>query len=117
MVDQRRQNERSQVTPEIERRCFIQAGLASAGTVLATSVLPSPIVSAAVPSQMTNSGADQIPRRPLGKTDEQVSIIGVGGYQLWTVHSSDLSGLLVHEAGEAGVTFFDHAWGDNDHPS
>jgi hypothetical protein len=45
MVD-RRQNERSQVTPEIERRRFIQAGLASARTVLATSVLPSQIVSA-----------------------------------------------------------------------
>jgi len=67
MVDQRQQNERSQVTPEIERRCFIQAGLASAGTVLATSVLPSQIVSAAVPPQMTNSGANQIPRRPLAK--------------------------------------------------
>ena len=73
MVDPRRQNERSQVTPEIERRCFIQAGLASAGTVLAASVLPSQIVSAAVPPQMTNSGADQVPRRPLGKTGEQVS--------------------------------------------
>ena len=67
MVDQRQQNERSQVTPEIERRCFIQAGLASAGTVLATSVLTSQIVSAAVPPQMTNSGANQIPRRPLAK--------------------------------------------------
>ena len=117
MVDQRRQNERSQVTPEIERRCFIQAGLASAGTVLATSVLPSQIVSAAVPPQMTNSGADQIPRRPLGKTGEQVSIIGVGGYHLGTVQSSDLAVRLVQEAVEAGVTFFDNAWEYNDHRS
>jgi hypothetical protein len=31
MADQRRQNEQSQATPEIERRCFIQAGLAAAG--------------------------------------------------------------------------------------
>src|ERR1039458_2475 len=117
MVDQRRQNERSQVTPEIERRCFIQAGLASAGTVLATSVLPSQIVSAAVPPQMTNSGADQIPRRPLGKTDEQVSIIGVGGYHLGTVQSSDLAVRLVQEAVDAGVSFFDNAWEYNDHRS
>src|ERR1700729_81131 len=117
MVDQRRQNERSQIAPEIERRCFIQAGLASAGTVLATSVLPSQIVSAAVPPQMTNSRADQIPRRPLGKTGEQVSIIGVGGYHLGTVQSSDLAVRLVQEAVDAGVTFFDNAWEYNDHRS
>ena len=121
MVDQRRQNERSQVTSqvttEIERRSFIQAGLASAGTVLATSVLPSQIVSAAVPPQMTNSGADQIPRRPLGNTGEQVSIIGVGGYHLGTVQSSNLAVRLVQEAVDAGVTFFDNAWEYNDHRS
>src|SRR5580693_6982305 len=97
MADQRRQNERSQVTPEIERRCFIQAGLGSAGTVLATSVLPSQIVSAAVPPQMTNSGA--------------------GGYHLGTVQSSDVAVRLVQEAVDAGVTFFDNAWEYNDHRS
>src|ERR1700758_5456578 len=117
MVDPRRQNDRSQVTAEIERRCFIQAGLASAGTVLATTVLPSPIVSAAIPPQMTNSGADQIPRRPLGKTGERVSIIGVGGYHLGTVQSSDLAVRLVQEAVDAGVTFFDNAWEYNDNRS
>ena len=116
MADQRRQNERSQVTPEIERRGFIQAGLASAGTVLAASVLASQIGSAAVPPQTTN-GADQIPRRPLGKTGERVSIIGVGGYHLGTVQSSDLAVRLVQEAVDAGVTFFDNAWEYNDHRS
>ena len=121
MADQRRQNERSQlpsrVTPEIERRSFIQAGLASAGTVLAASVLPSHIASAAGPVLMTNGGADQIPRRRLGKTGEQVSIIGVGGYHLGTVQSSDLAVRLVQEAVDAGVTFFDNAWEYNDHRS
>src|ERR1700686_1233036 len=120
-VDQHRQNERSQVTsqltPEIERRSFIQAGLASAGTVLAASVLPSQIVSAAVPPQMTNNGADQIPRRPLGKTGEQVSIIGLGGYHLGTVQSREFAIRLVEEAVDAGVTFFDNAWEYNDHRS
>src|SRR3982074_3726460 len=121
MVGQRRQNERpqvaSQATPEIERRSFIQAGLASAGTVLAASVLPSQIASAAVPPQMTNRGADQIPRRPLGKMGEQISIIGVGGYHLGTVQSSALAVRLVQEAVDAGVTFFDNAWEYNDHRS
>jgi hypothetical protein len=85
MPDQRRQSEQSQATPGIERRCFIQAGLASAGTALANSVLHSEVASAALPPRITNNGADQIPRRPLGKTGDQISIIGLGGYHLGTV--------------------------------
>ena len=117
MVDQHRQSEESQATPEIERRSFIQAGLASAGTVLATSVLPSPIVSAAVPPQMTNSAAEQIPRRTFGTTGEQVSIMGLGGYHLGIVQSPDLAVRLIQEAVDAGVTFFDNAWEYNNHRS
>jgi uncharacterized protein len=121
MENQRRQNERSQVashvTSESERRSFIQAGLASGATVLAASVFPSQTASASLPPQMTNNGADQIPRRPLGKTGEEVSIIGVGGYHLGTVQSSDLAIRLVQEAVDAGVTFFDNAWEYNDHRS
>src|ERR1700735_2099399 len=117
MEEQRRQNERPQVTPEIERRTFIQTGLASAGALLATSVLPSQIVSAAVPPQMMNSAADQIPRRPLGKTGERVSMIGFGGYHLGTGQSSDQAVRLVQEAVDAGITFFDNAWEYNDHRS
>jgi uncharacterized protein len=117
MSDQLRQNEQSQATPGIERRSFIQAGLASAGTVLANSVLHSQDASAAVPPQITNNGADQIPRRPLGKTGAQVSIIGLGGYHLGTVQSRELAVRLVQEAVDAGVTFFDNAWEYNDHRS
>jgi aryl-alcohol dehydrogenase-like predicted oxidoreductase len=115
--DQHRQSEEFQVTPEIERRSFLQAGLASAGTMLATSVLPGPIASAALPQQLTSSPADQIPRRPFGKTGEQISIIGLGGYHLGSVQSADLAVRLVQEAVDAGITFFDNAWEYNDHRS
>jgi uncharacterized protein len=117
MTHERRQNQQSQATLGMERRNFLQAGLASAGTVLATSVLPSQVASAALPSQRTNSGADQIPRRPLGKTGQQVSIIGLGGYHLGTVQSQEIAVRLVQEAVDAGVTFFDNAWEYNDHRS
>jgi aryl-alcohol dehydrogenase-like predicted oxidoreductase len=117
MADQRQPNEQSQATAEIERRCFLQAGLASVGTVLANSVLHSRVASAAVPPQVTNNGGDQIPRRPLGKTGEQVSIIGLGGYHLGTVQSRELAVRLVQEAVDAGVSFFDNAWEYNDHRS
>jgi aryl-alcohol dehydrogenase-like predicted oxidoreductase len=117
MPDQRPQNEQSQAPQEIERRNFIQTGLASAGAMLATSVLHSRIASAALPPQITNSTAEQIPRRAFGKTGEQVSIIGLGGYHLGTVQSPDLAVRLVQEAVDAGVTFFDNAWEYNDHRS
>ena len=95
MVDQRRQNEQSQAAPEIERRSLIQAGLGFAGEALANSVLRGHIASAALPSQTTNSSSEEIPRRPLGKTGEQVSIIGLGGYHLGTVQSRELAVRLV----------------------
>jgi aryl-alcohol dehydrogenase-like predicted oxidoreductase len=117
MADQRRQNEQSQATSEIERRFFIQAGLASAGSMLATSILNSQAASAAPPPQVTNNGADKIPHRPLGKTGEQVSIIGLGGYHLGTVQSREFAVRLVQEAVDAGITFFENAWEYNDHHS
>jgi uncharacterized protein len=95
----------------------MQAALASARTVVSTSDLGTQIATAAVPRQMNNVGADQIPHRRLGKTGEQVSIIGLGGYHLGTVGSRDLAVRLVQEAVDAGVTFFDNAWEYNDHRS
>ena len=72
---------------------------------------------AAPPLAMTNTGPDQIPRKPLGSTGEQVSIIGLGGYHLGTLRSLDDAVRLVQEAVDAGVTFFDNAWEYNDHRS
>src|ERR1700677_3719337 len=65
--------------------------------------------------QIANSNSQQIPRRPLGKTGEQVSIIGLGGYHLGTVQSRELAVRLVQEAIGAGATFCANAWEYNDH--
>lgn len=116
MVNQDR-DEQSELPSEIERRGFLQAGMASAGAALTTSLFHGQVPSATLPPQVTNSGADQIPRRPFGKTREQVSIIGLGGYHLGTVESRDLAIRLVQEAVDAGITFFDNAWEYNDHRS
>ena len=117
MGEQSRHNERVQAAPGIERRSFLQAGLASTGTVLASSMLHRRVTSAAIPPQMTNHGGDQIPRRPLGKTGAPVSIISLGGYHLGTVQSQELAVRLVQEAVDLGITFFDNAWEYNDHRS
>lgn len=117
MEEQHLQNHQPEETPEIERRRFIQAGLASTGAALTDSFLPRQLAASAVPAQTTNMSSDPIPRRPLGKTGEQVSIIGLGGYHLGTLQSADMAVRLIQEAVDAGVTFFDNAWEYNDHRS
>ena len=117
MGEQYPQGRQSEEGSEVERRRFIQAGLASTGSALARSFLHGQIAAAEVPPQTTPTSVDQIPRRRLGKTNEQISIIGLGGYHLGTVQSRDIAIRLVREAVDAGITFFDNAWEYNDHRS
>jgi hypothetical protein len=48
--------------------------------------------------------------RRFGNTDAHISAIGVGGHHLGDVPTLDEAVQLVHEAIDAGVTFFDNAW-------
>ena len=57
--------------------------------------------------QDTSSG---IPRRPLGKTGLQASIIGMGGYHLGSADDLPTAKRMVDEAIDAGLNFFDNAW-------
>ena len=58
----------------------------------------------------TDSGTGEIPRRPFGRTGVQVSALGVGGHHLGDINTVDEAIRLVHEAIDAGVTFFDNCW-------
>jgi uncharacterized protein len=60
--------------------------------------------------KLTNTGPDKIPRKTFGKTKEEVSCIGIGGYSLGDAPSLKEAIAIVHEAIDAGVTFFDNAW-------
>jgi aryl-alcohol dehydrogenase-like predicted oxidoreductase len=51
-----------------------------------------------------------IPRRPFGRFDEQVSALGLGGYHLGEVGSQREAIRIVHAAIDAGITFMDNAW-------
>jgi uncharacterized protein len=117
MTQHREATARAQAAPKIDRRRFLQAGLKGTGTIVAASLIHSSAAAAATPPAMTNIGADQIPRKPLGRTGEQISIIGLGGYHLGTLRSLDDAVRIVQEAVDAGVTFFDNAWEYNDHRS
>jgi len=52
----------------------------------------------------------QVPKRPMGKTGLQVSILGVGGYHLGTIADQSKASDLVAKALDHGINFFDNAW-------
>src|SRR5205823_14813631 len=54
--------------------------------------------------------ADAIPRRPLGRTGAQVSALGLGGHHLGDLKTVEEAIRLVHEAVNAGITFYDNCW-------
>lgn len=63
---------------------------------------------ATVPSSFLPS--KDIPRRLLGKTGIEVSVLALGGAHLGRIDSEKKAVDLVHEAVDAGLNFFDNAW-------
>ncbi len=60
--------------------------------------------------------ADGIPKRALGRTGEQVSILGLGGAHAGRIGQKDRSEAkrLMHAAIDGGIIFFDNAWDYHD---
>src|SRR5208337_1202679 len=88
----------------VDRREFLaQAGLAGASVLAGASAWSAPI-------DVSDTAPDRIPKKPFGKTSDKVSIIGIGGYTLGQAPSYEEAERIVHEAIDAGVTFFDNAW-------
>src|SRR6202521_1217695 len=95
------------------RRDFLKVG---ASAVAATSaVLPNSNESfyskASGRSATAAAGeAGNMIYRRFGRTDVNISAMGVGGHYAGDVATLDVAVQLVHEAVDAGVTFFDNAW-------
>jgi aryl-alcohol dehydrogenase-like predicted oxidoreductase len=51
-----------------------------------------------------------IPRRRFGKTDVQISALGMGGHHLAAAKDEKTAVDLVHRAVEGGITFYDTCW-------
>lgn len=51
-----------------------------------------------------------VPKRPLGKTGVDVSVLGLGGHHQARPKEESESIRLVHAAVDAGITFMDNAW-------
>jgi uncharacterized protein len=56
------------------------------------------------------NGPDSIPKRPLGKTGLEVSVLGLGGYHLGSAKDEPTAKRIVDEAIDAGINFFDNCW-------
>jgi aryl-alcohol dehydrogenase-like predicted oxidoreductase len=52
----------------------------------------------------------QVPKRPMGSTGLQVSILGMGGFHLGSGASQDEVNNMVAKALDHGINFFDNAW-------
>ena len=95
------------------RRDFIKVG---AGAVAATSSVSTnsrEVASPTASGERTEAPAGEAEGmiyRKFGSTDAHISGIGVGGHHLGDVPTLDEAVQLVHEAIDAGVTFFDNAW-------
>jgi aryl-alcohol dehydrogenase-like predicted oxidoreductase len=87
-----------------DRREFLgQTGLAGAAVLTGAVAWPAPV-------ELSDAGPDRIPKKRFGTTREKVSIVGIGGYTLGQAPSYEEAERIVHEAIDAGVTFFDNAW-------
>ncbi|MCU1310954.1 MAG: Aldo/keto reductase [Candidatus Angelobacter sp.] len=82
------------------RRTFLKA----AAVIGAASMVPPENIF----GQRKTSG--QVPKRPLGRTGLQVSIIGVGGYHLGSAKSDKEANEIISKAVDNGINFFDNCW-------
>jgi aryl-alcohol dehydrogenase-like predicted oxidoreductase len=59
---------------------------------------------------LAQTASDAIPKRPLGRTGLQTSILGMGGFHLGSAADQPTAQTMVDEALDAGINFFDNAW-------
>jgi len=85
--------------PTVDRRDFLRAATATlAATGFGRQAL-----------SMQQESATGIPTRPLGRSDERIPIVGLGGYHIGVPDEPEAIRIM-HEAIDEGMTFFDNAW-------
>src|SRR5271165_1327227 len=90
----------TQPTPNLDRRTFLQAG--AAGLAAAS------LAASAQAAQEKSPGG--VPLRPLGRTGEKVTMIGLGGFHAAVPEPESASLRLIQRAVDEGITFLDNAW-------
>jgi uncharacterized protein len=84
----------------MNRRNFLKSALAAVTTL--------PVLRGAASSR-------EIPRRALGRTNEEVSIVGIGGYHIGQPSVTEADGIRIVRTGiDGGINFLDNCWDYND---
>ena len=97
--------------PDVSRRGFIKgAAMTGVSVVMPGDKVASPIVSGKDSESGADVGSFMVPRRPMGKTGLEVSIIGMGGFHLGTAAGQPEVNNMVAKALDHGINFFDNAW-------
>jgi uncharacterized protein len=73
-----------------------------------------PLSAQDVLASQSPASATGLPTRPLGRTGERVSILGLGGWDIGTITDDLQSIRFMHAALDEGVTFFDNSWDYHD---
>jgi predicted aldo/keto reductase-like oxidoreductase len=87
-----------------------QAQATRGSSAMEDSRMPNPIVANAEGEYGGQVADFIVPKRPMGRTGLQVSILGVGGYHLGTAPSQNEVNEMVAKALDHGINFFDNAW-------
>jgi uncharacterized protein len=89
----------------VSRRTFLRtAALTGAGTLAGGDT------HSAAQAEGGSMPSYRVPRRAFGKTGEQVSILGVGGFHLGATKDQQEANAMVGRAIDCGINFFDNAW-------
>src|SRR5580692_2596990 len=93
------------------RRGFLKsAAIAGVSAVIPTDKIPAGIETAVETKDEAALGNFQAPKRPLGKTGLECSILGMGGFHLATVADQTEINNMVAKAIDHGINIFDNAW-------
>lgn len=95
-------------TRNTDRRSFLKT---TAGSLVAVPFSLGSI--STFPSWIQDAGGE-MPYRPLGKTGEKVSLVGIGGAHIGYQHVEETEATrIMHAAIDSGINFFDNSWDYN----
>jgi len=92
----------------MERRDFLKKAGLTAGMVVSGSLLDSAAIPTAFAGEIERRGEMMV--RPLGRTGEKVSVIGLGDHHIGRLQSEEESVRLIRIAIDRGITFMDNCW-------
>jgi uncharacterized protein len=105
MRNEKKKEENKVETGRVSRRDFLE--IAAAGAIVGG------MDSRATAERVQVEGKNGIPYRTLGRTGEQVSIVGLGGYHLGTQSEAAESVGIIRAALDQGINFLDNCWDYN----